>query len=155
MSLLSAEEQKAAAEARGPLVPAGRYICRVKEIEKWTTGTSLCWKFRVAKGQPAYAGKEFWDWTGLADDAIWKTKAHLTALGFGLDADEKDVVGTPCFVFVEIKARSDTLEPANKVAKVALYEGPPLPEEDAEDIQTVEESIDRDFGFAEEDGGLI
>ena len=153
-SLLNAEEQKAAAEAKssGGLQPAGKYICRVFEVGRYEGGNSMLWKFKVAKGQPK-AGHEFWDWTGLSADAIWKTKAHLTALGFGLDAGASAIEGTPCAVFVEIKARTDTGEPANKVVKIVAYDGPPLPEEDP--VASDEDDIERDLGFADSDSGLI
>lgn len=147
MSLLSPEEQQTAAEAaEGGIAPAGVYICRVSVVEKWSSGTSLVWKFKVAKGQPL-AGHEFWDFTGLSEKGIWKTKAHLTSLGFPLDASEDDIIGTPCQVFVEVGTRTDTGEPKNKVVKVVRYEGP-VEEEDGPDA-------DLDAVFGAEDEGLI
>ena len=127
-SLLTAEEQQVAQEApEFALAPEGIYICRVFEVDRWVTG-SLVWKFRVAKGQK-YAGKQFWTWTGLKAEGIGRTKAYLTALGFGLNAEPDDIVGTPCKIQVAIEARSDTGEPANKVKRVFPYDGPELPDE--------------------------
>jgi hypothetical protein len=126
-SLLNPNEQKAAENVESnALVPNGIYAARVSEVSRWTTGTSLVWKFKIAQGQP-HAGREMWTWTGLKDNGIFKTKEYLSALGFGLDAAPEAIIGTPCKIAVAIEARSDTGEPANKVKKVFAYEGPPLP----------------------------
>jgi len=148
LSLLNPNEQQAAEKAESSsLLPPGIYTCRVKEVSRWRTGTSLVWKFRVAKGQPL-AGREVWSWTGLNDDSIFRTKEYLAALGFDLTASEDEIEGTPCKVNVQIEARTDTGEPANKVKKVFAYSGPELPEEDAE-------FTDDDIPFGDADDDLI
>lgn len=127
--LLTAQEQKSAAEASSSgTYPEGIYVCRVLEPERWTTGKSLVWKFRVAKGEK-YAGKEFWTWSGLEPESIWKTKEILTALGFDLSAEPREIAGTPCKVHVTVETRKDTGEPTNRVKKVFPYDGPELPSE--------------------------
>jgi hypothetical protein len=132
MSLLTPEEQKAAEVApEYAVAPEGIYICRVGEVARWKTGETLVWKFKVAKGQPL-AGKEFWTWTGLKPDTIGFTKTYLTALGFGLDADPRDIKGTPCKVqiAIEFDRRPDHAgEKQNRVKKVFAYDGPALPGE--------------------------
>jgi len=143
--LLTSEEQKAAeSAAESGLFPDGIYTCRVSDVERWSTGTSLCWKFRIAKGQKG-AGHEFWTWTGLKESGIWKTKEILTALGFSLDADPDDIVGTPCKVMIVTEARTDTGEPSNKVKKVFAYDGPELPNE----------YDDSDTGFGDDEEDLV
>jgi hypothetical protein len=126
-SLLNPNEQKAAENVESnALVPNGIYSCRVSAVERWSTGTSLVWKFKIAQGQ-AHAGREMWTWTGLKDNGIFKTKEYLAALGFGLDAPAAQIIGTPCKIAVAIEARSDNGEPANKVKRVFAYDGPELP----------------------------
>lgn len=143
MSLLNPAEQKAAEEAQSSqVVPAGIYTCRVFGVERWSNGTSLVWKFKVAKGQPL-AGKEFWDWTGLGDKGIWKTKAHIMNLGFPLTAGEDEMVGTPCKVFVEVGTNKDTGDPKNVVKKVIRFDGE-LPDEDPP--RSMDDDLDDAFG---------
>lgn len=128
-SLLNSDEQQAAANApEHGLVPEGVYTCRVFDIERWGTGVSLCWKLKVAYGE-RHAGWEFWTWTSLKHESIGRTKAYLTTLGFGLDADPSEIIGTPCKVRVTIEPRSDTGERVNRVKQLLAYEGAPLPDE--------------------------
>jgi hypothetical protein len=150
-SLLNPNEQKAAAEApSSSLVPQGIYACRVSAVERWTTGTSLVWKFKIAQGQP-HAGRELWTWTGLKDNGIFKTKEYLAALGFDLAAPAVKIIGTPCKIAVAIEARSDTGEPANKVKRVFAYDGPELPA----DPEPVVNDDDIPFGDGDDDDALV
>jgi hypothetical protein len=150
-SLLTADEQEAAEKApERALAPEGIYICRVKEVERWSTGTSLRWIFKVAHGQ-RYAGKEFWAWTGIKAETIGFTKTYLAALGFSLDADPDDIAGTPCKIRVTVEARTDTGEPANKVKQVFPYDGPPLPEEPS----SFDAGIPAEFGPSDNGDELV
>jgi len=139
--ILTASEQKAAETAQEwSVAPEGMYVCRVTGICRWQSGvgevpmddaagTSLCWTFKVAKGQPL-AGREFKTWTSLKPDSIGRTKGYLTTLGFGLDAEPDDVLGTACKieVVVEFDNRPDHQgEKQNKVKRIFAYDGPDLP----------------------------
>lgn len=153
MSLLNPNEQREAAQAPdAALVPNGIYVCRVSEVDRWSTGSSLVWKFRIQPGQEC-AGREVWSWTGLAAGSIFKTKEYMAALGFDLDAERAQIIGTPCKIAVAIEARSDTGEPSSKVKKVFPYDGPPLPPDPQ---QRMSEDPDEVFGDgSSSDEGLV
>lgn len=143
-TLLNQDEQQAAAEApEYGLLPEGLYLCRVREVERWSSGISLCWKFEVADGP--YAGREVWTWTSLRHESIGRTKTYLAKLGFGLDADPAEIVGTSCHVRVTIEPRSDTGEQANRVKQIHPYQGPPLRDEAA--VAAAGSGDDDDFRY--------
>jgi hypothetical protein len=123
MAILSDAEQTAVAEAtEGGLVEAGTYICRIVGVEKWKTGTSLVWKFRIAPDQPGQ-GREIYDWTGLTDKGVWKTKERFELLGVAFDADETAFLGMPCQITVEVGTNEQTGTAKNKVTSVEKYAG--------------------------------
>lgn len=135
MSILDPSEQKAAeAATEAGILPAAQYKCRIVGVERWKSGTSLVWKFRIEKDQPG-AGREVWDWTGLTERGVFKTKERFDALGVALDAEEKELLGVPVTVAVEPGINDATGEPKNKIVSVARGEGeavtPPEPDEDA------------------------
>jgi hypothetical protein len=123
MAILSQQEQAAAANAtESGLVPAGLYRCRIVGVEKWKSGTSLVWKFRVEKDQDG-AGHEIFDWTGLSERGVWKTKERFAALGVELSADETAFLGMPVQILVEVGLNDQTGEPKNKVVSVVRLPG--------------------------------
>lgn len=123
MGLLNDSEQAAAAAAsENGLLPEGSYKCRIVGVEKWKSGTSLVWKLRVDKDEPG-AGHEFYDWTGLTERGIWKTKERYAALSVPLDAAEEAFLGMPVRVTVELGTNDQTGEPKNKVTAVVRIEG--------------------------------
>lgn len=149
MSLLDPTEQNAAENAvEGGVAPAGVYLCRVHAVEKWKTGSSLRWIYKVVPEQ-LFAGKEFWEFTGLKDASIWRTKARMASLGQKIDATEDQIIGIPVAVTVEVGVRQDNGEPRNNVTNVTLYEGE-LP---AEPDSNPDSDLDAVFGAPPE--GLI
>lgn len=126
MSILDPTEQETAEQAtENGLLPEGEYQARIYAVEKWKSGTSLVWKFRVAPGQPG-AGEEVWDWTGLTAKGIWKTKQRFSILGLPLDADEEQACGLAVTLVVEIGDFQG--EPKNRVTSLTRYEGEIAPE---------------------------
>lgn len=92
----------------GGVIPAGKYPGKllniVHDVSKagnlmWT------WTFTITEGQ--YAGKERRLWTALTDEALWKVKETLLALGIISTSETRprftksDVVGRPCTLVVE------------------------------------------------------
>jgi len=144
MSILDPTEQAAAeAATENGLMPAGVYKCRIVGVEKWKTGSSLVWKLRVDKDEEG-AGREFYDWTGLSERGVWKTKERFAALGVPLDGDETAFLGMPVSVTVEVGLNDQTGEPKNKVTGVARIEGD-IVAEAKEKLDAVE--IDSDIPF--------
>jgi hypothetical protein len=145
MSLLDPKEQaKAEASSDSLILPEGVYVCRLSSVEKWKEGTSLLWKYRVAVGP--HAGHEFWDWTGLGEKAIWRTKTRFADLGFALDASEEKMLGTAVAIDVSIGVNNKSGDPKNVVDAVALYAGT-LEEEPAVSVADEEKLVDTDVPF--------
>lgn len=127
MGILSDIEQaQAAAAVEGGLVAEGIYACRITGVERWTSGTSLVWKLRIEQGQDG-AGRELYDWTGLSERGIWKTKERYEALGVPLDAGEEEFLGMVVKVSVEVGINDQTGAPKNKVVSVTRGEGEAKP----------------------------
>jgi hypothetical protein len=138
MSLLTPEQQAQAkdAEAFEPgkfeALPAGRYACRLVQLEPHTTGTSFAVRWKIAKGQK-YAGRTFIDFPSNKPEYLGKIKTILYAVGGTLASDPSDVMYSPAWVNVteEFDNRPEHKgEKQNKVKFVEKYDGPPLPEED-------------------------
>jgi hypothetical protein len=139
MSILNDNEQaQAAAAVEGGLVAEGVYACRITGVEKWKTGTSLLWKLRIEPGQEG-AGRELYDWTGLTERGIWKTKERFEALGVELSAGEESFLGMPVAVTVEIGTNDQTGAAKNTVVSVVRGEGG-LVAEAVEKLDAVEDS---------------
>jgi len=116
--ILDSGEQEAVANAKDTraVAPAGFYLCHVTGVERWTTGKSLVWKYKVGEGD--WVGKEFWEFTGLEEASIWKTKERFESLGFPLSAEEREIVDTVVRVTVEEGINQKTGKPTNPVTAV-------------------------------------
>lgn len=144
MGILTDNEQAAAAAAsENGLLPDGVYKCRIVGVEKWKSGTSLVWKLRVEKDEEG-AGHEFYDWTGLSERGIWKTKERYAVLGVPLDAGEEAFLGMPVRVTVELGTNDQTGEPKNKVISVERIAGE-LVSDAKEKLEAVAEDSDIPF----------
>jgi hypothetical protein len=132
--------------------PAGTYLCHVSVVQPWTAESSgkksLLWKFKVAPDEK-FAGHEFWSWTGMEENSLQFTKRRFTELGLAFSANEEEIVGTPCQVFVEI-GTDQKGEPSNNVKKAVRYTG-----EIADYVKPPEADEDLDAAFGSDDEGLI
>jgi hypothetical protein len=138
--ILDPNEQEAVATSKNirDVAPEGNYLCRISEVSKYTTGKSLVWKYKVGEGE--WTGKEFWEFTGLGDDGMWRTKARFASIDKPLSADASEIEGMVVRVSVEIGANQRG-EPKNNVVGVVpvLADLPPEPEPAAfdQDIKDV------------------
>lgn len=144
MSILTPSEQSAAESANeAGILPEADYACRIVGVEKWKSGSSLVWKFRLDKGQPG-EGREIYDWTGLSERGIWRTKERFLILGVDLDAGEEAFMGMPVMIHVEVGTNEQSGEPKNKVTAVTRVAGG-LVEEAVEKLDATAD--DKDIPF--------
>ncbi len=128
MSILDPNEQQTAEQStENGVLPEGEYTARIFAVEKWKSGNSLVWKFRVAAGQLG-SGEEIWDFTGLTAKSMYRTKQRYAALGLSLDASEEQACAVPVTLTLEIGENENTGEPKNKVVSLVRYEGELAPE---------------------------
>ena len=144
--ILDQDEQTAAENAvdTRAVAPAGNYLCRITEVSKWTTGKSLVWKYRVGEGD--WTGKEFWEFTGLEEAGIWKTKERYASLNFPLSAEEAEMVDTIVRVTVEVGFNQRNGKETNPVTDVVRVMAD-LPAE-APSTAKIDADIDDAFGPA-------
>lgn len=117
MGLLNDNEQQLAATAsENGVLPAGEYTGTIAGVEKWSTGTSLVWKFAIE-------GREVWDFTGLTEKGIWRTKSRFSDLGVPLNAGEEAFVGMPVKVTLEVGVNSTNGRDKNTVEAIERLPG--------------------------------
>jgi len=73
-------------------LPEGRYQVEVENIEFREDKNYYNWTFKVIsaidpENEGKYAGRKVWECTSLKENALWKLKSYLLALG----ADEVDL----------------------------------------------------------------
>lgn len=153
MSFLSKEEVKGLETAVDDRTkPAGTYLCHVSAVSPWVAESSgkksLLWKFKVAPDEK-FAGHEFWSWTGMEENSRQFTKRRFNELKLPFNAEEKQIIGTPCQVFVSI-GTDNKGEPSNSVDKAVSWDG-----EIADWVAPPEGDEDIDNAFGGDDEGLI
>jgi len=117
MSILNDNEQALAASAsENNVLPAGEYTGSVVAVEKWNTGTALVWKFSIE-------GQEVWDFTGITEKSIGRTKARYAALDVPLNASEDAFIGMPVRVTLEVGTNTTNGKEKNTVTAIERLPG--------------------------------
>lgn len=115
-------------------LPTGKYHCVITDMLETETkggkapGTPMvkC-EFTVQSGK--YENRKLWDNLVLSDEALWKTKALLYAIGFTEDEvkaedfefEPEEYIGRELDVRVGIKKATDEYDASNKVNGYAAH----------------------------------
>lgn len=107
-----------------PLMPAGIYHGRLTDVDASKSGPKgRYFVFQYDIVTPGYDKRKLWDTVSLSDGAAFKRKQVWDALGYPLDTDTEDMIGTVVKIHVKrrvIQSGAREGEMAEQVDRVAV-----------------------------------
>lgn len=106
-----------------PLMPVGIYHGRLMDVDTSKSGAKgPYWVFQYDIVTPGFEKRKLWDTVSLSDGAAFKRKQVWDALGYPLDTDTDDMMGTVVKIHVKhrtINSGAREGELAENVDKIA------------------------------------